>query len=103
MGFVEKRETSLNNVSVFSLKKTILFRCMRARSLMEDAIRGAKCLKGSISVFITIICSKNFDFGRILIFNKSSKMLKHKENFMLMFQQKEPCKTSTIINKNDSN
>lgn len=58
-------------------------------------------MKSIISVFKTIICSKNFDFGRILVLNKSFKVFKHRENFILVFQQEESCKSSTIINKDN--
>ena len=60
-----------------------------------------KILKLRINIHSIIIRPQNLDLRGILIFNQILKVFKHIKQLTLLFKEKEPSKSSKIINEHN--
>jgi hypothetical protein len=93
----KERETNLNNVSMFTLSRSILLMCMRARDKMSNANALEKGIEFLILTPPICLHCNNFLVKETL--NKMLKIMKFLKDIRFIFQQIDPCKLAKIINK----
>jgi hypothetical protein len=92
----KKRASSLKNMAMLALSKTILLRGMRAREWRPLEVRKAR--KGC-DVYPSSIRTKNFKSLAELSVNHGSEILINSDKFRATMHKRKPCKTRKVINE----
>jgi hypothetical protein len=95
----KKRETNLDNMSMFTLSGAILLMCMRTRNKVSDANALEKRIEFLILTTPIGLHGNNFLIKET--FNKMLKIMKLLKNIRFIFQQIDSCELTEIINKTD--
>lgn len=85
------------NVVIFSFRKPILLRSVRARIPLLDAVLMAKGRKGWIDIFGTTITLENYNSGMKQVMNHGNKGFKVIKDLRFSFHRINPGITGKIV------
>ena len=95
----QESDGGFKKISVLPFNQTILLRSVCTSNLVNNTLLWEVCFESIWGVFTATIRPKGLNFSRKLCFNHGFKMNKLIKNFKLRVEQKDPCKSSKMVNE----